>query len=122
MSVEDVKKIKSAYEKMFEDGSAYKKINMPMVLNEPNMNEVEGKPLGEAIKKSSKTVEPEPEEDFSDVDRRMQERLKARMSSLKGKTQDTDMVKEMNSLKQRVKTLEEALSLVMETQEKILGE
>lgn len=123
MSVEDVKNIKSAYEKMFENGSAFKKIDMPMVLNDPSNNpEAATMPLGEEVKPKPTKEEPEP--DFSEVDRRMQERLKSRINSLKEKTgvsKDTDVIREMNKLKQRVKTLEEALSLVMETQEKLLG-
>ena len=132
MSVEEVKNIRSAYEKMLEDGTAYKEVDMTMH-NEPDMEVVTGKkdeitaqpaltenPLGEVVDEHNDN-----DNDYTEFDSVMEQRI----NSLRNKMQSGGVRKtprppknnEIASLKNRVKKLEEAMMLIMETHERLLG-
>jgi len=131
MSKEDVKNIRSAYEKMLEDGSANKKVDMSMLV-EPDVTTIEG--LGDQIEKP---VQQQPKEevnddtdytDYSEHDNYMEQRinsLRKKMNEKKGiktgGTLKTKTSREIDALKKRVEKLEEALMLVMETHENLIG-
>ena len=120
-------KILEKYEKMFEDGSAYQpiKLNQPM----PSVSEITGAaeakaeiPLGDEVNKEVFTEDPNT--DYTHFDSVMQERVNALKS---GKPLDNNQnVNEQNQsykkLEKRVEMLEQALSLVMETQTKLIKE
>ena len=132
MSTNDVVNIKSAYEKMLQDGSAFEQIDMRMN-EQPDMGG-----LGDVVTEKNNapvTKHPslEPEEglqedntDFSDIDRRMSERLNSLRNKVKGgggtpqQPQMGNPQKELLKLKIRIAKIEEALMLVMETHEKLL--
>ena len=117
---------------MFQDGSAYK----PIVLNQamPSMAEAAGGgdrrseiPLGEQIVDHTDLHNEEhidPHANYSEFDAHMQ----ARVNALKeGKVlNNTPNVNEQNpsykQLEKRIEFLEEALKLVMTTQEKLIRE
>ena len=117
----------SAYEKMFEDGTAYKKIDMNKIQQQEYSGatasvKLDGKeaPLDDVVE--NQVVDDEP--DWSAVDEAMQRRmnaLKEKASNIPAKKKIvTNESKEIASLKKRVAKLEEALILVMETHEKLL--
>ncbi len=124
---------KSAYEKMFEDGSAYK----PIKINQPTPdNEAGGMP----------TISDDENNNLFEqhMDTSMDEHIEKakRLKEMKtGKSIDTDITpvvgsvipvisqvqpqnesKKVKELERRISMLEQALQLVMETQTKILKE
>jgi hypothetical protein len=120
----------TAYEKMLKDGSAFKKIDMQRIQNqmyegaggavekpEPSM------PLGEPLGEESNLQEDHT--DWSAVDEAMQRRMNALKNKARGggasTKQPLNESQEITKLKARVKRLEEALIIIMETQEKLLG-
>lgn len=119
----------SAYEKMFEDGSAFKPIKIEQP--KPNVAEAQGKPsskpIGEKVQKNGQ-VEEERHDDYSQFDASMRKFVEAKKQKIKQKSNgtvvenssNTELVNEIKSLKKRVKQLETALTLVMETQTKLL--
>ena len=133
MSTEDVKKIRSAYEQMLEDGSANKEVDMSMMV-EPDVKVAEGG-LGDRTETAqpSRTekdvVREEEHNDYSAHDSYIDQR----MSSLKNKLTEkknsprvkigalTRANNDIASLKKRVEKLEEALMLVMDTHEQLIG-
>jgi hypothetical protein len=129
MSTEDVVKIKGAYEKMLEDGTAFKKIDMPIVM-EPSLSEAEHG-LGDRMD-SQPVVEnnqsQEREDDWSAVDAAMERRMNSLRAKANGQNNESTNVgplvtparKEIILLKKRIKRLEEALVLIMQTQEQLL--
>lgn len=129
MSVEEVKKIRSAYERMLEDGTAFKEVDMSMVV-EPNISMAEGNTLGDKIEKRPTTSNPEPVHetytDYSEHDSYMKQRIDSLRSKMKGGKSTNEGVimsstkKELIALKKRVKEIEEALMLVMETHERLI--
>lgn len=135
MSKEDVKKIRSAYESMLEDGSANKKVDMSMV-TEPSVENIESG-LGDKIeaaqsamtKKDDGIIEEEHHNDYTEHDNYIDQRmnsLKTKLSEKKGAPRIkigalTRANQEISSLKKRVEKLEEALMLVMETHEQLIG-
>lgn len=137
MSKEDVKAIKSAYEKMLEDGTANKKIDMSMMV-EPDVSTIEG--LGDQIEDQSpfpRERQPEQEQEQEQFDHtdysKHDSYIEQRISSLRNKMNEKKGIKtsgggalskanrEIASLKKRVEKLEEALMLIMETHENLLG-
>jgi hypothetical protein len=129
----------SAYEKMLEDGSAFKKIDMQRITNQM-YSQAEGGhaggdiPLGDPIKEQSTQYNSngleEDHTDWSAVDAAMEKRMDAlreKITAKKGSRENTkasqlpSQEKEIKKLKMRVKRLEEALMIIMETQEKLLG-
>jgi hypothetical protein len=125
MSVEDVVKIKGAYEKMLQDGSAFKKIDMPLVM-EPNLAEAEHG-LGDKVDNTQLKENNQPQEeeyDWSAVDEAMQRRmnsLKAKMNDQSTGQLNSSDAKRITMLEKKVAKLEQALMLVMETHERLLG-
>lgn len=134
MSKEDVKKIRSAYESMLEDGSANKKVDMSMVV-EPSVENIESG-LGDRIEaaessmtKKDDVIEEEQHNDYTEHDNYIDQRmnsLKTKLSEKKGAPRIkigalTRANQEISSLKKRVEKLEEALMLVMETHEQLIG-
>lgn len=123
----------SAYMKMFEDGSAFKKFDMDKIAiqqyAEANMSaNADGKdvsaPLGDIAQPNHKVnynsgLE-EDHTDWSVVDEAMQKRMNSLRAKMKGKTNQNES-DEIAKLKKRIKRLEEALMLVMETHEKLLS-
>jgi len=127
MSVEDVKKIRSAYERMLQDGTAFKEVDMSMMV-EPDVSMAQGS-LGDRVETPSKPKEEpvnERNDDYTEHDNYMQQRINSLRAKMKGggrvnESGNSNMTKEVMALKKRVQKLEEALMLVMETHEKILG-
>jgi hypothetical protein len=127
MSVEDVKKIRNAYEQMLKDGTAFKEVDMSMMV-EPDVSMAQGS-LGDKIETPSKPKEEpvnERNDDYTEHDNYMQQRINSLRAKMKGggrvnESGNSNMAKEVMALKKRVQKLEEALMLVMETHEKILG-
>lgn len=133
MSVNENKGIISAYEKMLKDGSAFKEIDMAM-LTEPSVASAEHG-LGDKIDTpqgmvNGKEFQDQPmgqpmEEDanYTEFDNNMEQRIASLRNKMKGGKSTNENIgnRELLSLKKRVKRLEEALILVMETHEKILG-
>ena len=124
MSTNDVINIKSAYEKMLEDGSANRKVDMSMVV-EPDVGTAEG--LGDKVNETAQPRQPEQEQDnhtdYTEHDSHIQGRidsLRTKMNGVKSKKVRNNEAREIASLKKRVEKLEEALMLVMETHEKLL--
>jgi predicted nucleic acid-binding Zn-ribbon protein len=127
MSTDDVIRIKSAYEKMLEDGTAFKEVDMSM-MTEPNVEQITG--LGEeVVVPKERKQEQDPDRfidehtDFSHLDNAMEQRmnsLRAKMGGVKSKKVRENESREIALLKKRVEKLEEALMLVMETHEKLL--
>lgn len=134
MSVEDVKNIRSAYERMLQDGSAFKEVDMSM-MTEPNVAMAEGKGLGDRVQETAqprqgRDTPPEEYEhhtDYTEHDSYVQQRIDRLRAKMKGggRVNESGGVsntsKEIVKLKKRVEKLEEALMLVMETHEKLLG-
>jgi hypothetical protein len=114
-------RILDAYEKMFKDGSAFRPIKIEQPT--PSLAEAQGttRPVGDP------RVSEERNDDYSEFDSSMQKLVDAKKRKLMEKSggvstaSDNDLIKEIKSLKRRVKQLENALSLVMETQTKLLG-
>jgi len=120
----------NAYDKMLKDGTAFKDVDMTMNSN-PNMAEAQGigvqetsAPLGEVVNNGDDgDRDVVNDNDYSKFDSVMEQKManlrnKAGMSS--GRTNKTSN-NEMEKLKRRVKKLEEALMLVIETQTKLIG-
>lgn len=120
-----------AYEEMLKSGQAFKKIDMKKIGRQLNaeatrgasINErnVENELLGEEVPTNSKLEDDDT--DWSDVDEGMQRRinsLKSKINDHKKKTFIKENT-EIEKLKKRVATLEEALMLVMKTHEELLG-
>lgn len=111
--------VMKAYEKMFEDGSAFRPIKIEQP--KPSLAEAQGSPVG------NPKVNDERNDDYSEFDSSMQKLVDAKKRKLTGKSggvvtaSDNDLIEEVKSLKRRVKQLENALALVMETQTKLLG-
>lgn len=121
-------KILEKYEKMFETGEAYKpiRINQPT----PSMSDAMGgggrseTPLGEqVVNREEEYIDPHT--DYSEFDASMQ----ARVNALRNKTphnnnENVNVQKngDYAKLEKRVEMLEQALSLVMETQTRLLKE
>ena len=134
MSVKDVKNIRSAYERMLEDGTAFKQVDMSMMV-EPDVSMAEGG-LGDRIEETAQPRQGRdtpPEEydhnytDYTEHDEYIQgriNRLRAKMSGRKGINENSGGVsntaKEIKALKKRIDRLEEALMVVMETHERLL--
>lgn len=127
MSKEKNRGMIDAYQKMLNDGSAFKEVDLTMREN-PSISEAESG-LGERTsgRSSGRSEEPNDivEEDIgyeqfdSEMERRISS-LRNKMGKGKGNPSTTGN-REISSLKKRVAKLEEALMLMMETHEKLLG-
>lgn len=109
--------VRDAYQKMFEDGTAYK----PIKIEQPSPQNEQGRAMGHMN-------EPDLNLFSQDKDRLIEE-AKRRKEMKEGKkqkpvmtTKNTTSTRELRMLTQRVEILEQALKLVMETQTKILKE
>ena len=126
MSVEDNKRTISAYEQMLKDGTAFKEVDMTMH-SEPDVSIASGS-LGDRINESQPKNEIIEDEytDYSHFDDHMEQRIQSLRNKMKDRgssSRKTSMneSKEITSLKKRVAKLEEAMMLIMETHEKLLG-
>ncbi len=130
MSTDEIVKIKGAYEKMLEDGSAFKEVDMTMI-SEPDVGAAEGG-LGDKINETKPTPSgpvKDPDSfiddntDFSQHDSVIEQKmtsLRNKMSGVKSKkVRDTES-KRIAILERKVQELEEALMLVMETHEQLI--
>lgn len=117
----------TAYEKMLKDGSAFKKIDMNKIQQQQyaGAGGAVEEPLGEPVQENKTTGLEEEDIDWSDVDAGMQKRMNALREKIKGggaiKQEPIQESKEIYRLKKRVAKLEEAMMLIMETHEKLLG-
>lgn len=125
----------TAYEKMLQDGTAFKKIDMSKITAQEyagaGMAAAGGgkgvsTPLGEPeMPKNITESEYEVESDWSAVDAAMEKRVNALREKMSGGSTNTKQPlnesQEITKLKSRVKRLEDALIVIMETQEKLLG-
>jgi hypothetical protein len=114
----------TAYEKMLKDGTAFKKVDMNKIANQMYAEAGAGvvdKPLGEPAQQNSNLQEDHT--DWSAVDAAMEKRMNALKDKMHGGNNKNQVNEsnEISKLKARVKRLEEALIVVMETQEKLLG-
>lgn len=124
----------TAYEKMLKDGSAFKKIDMNKIAAQQyaaaGMADAGGGkgapevPLGTPSTNEQSGLE-EDHTDWSAVDAAMEKRMNALKEKMKGGSTSTKQPlnesQEIMKLKKRVQKLEEALIVVMQTQEKLLG-
>ena len=120
MSKKDNRKMISAYEKMLQDGTAFKEVDLTMH-SEPSMVDAGGSAmLGEPINendKDSNIVEDDGYGEFDSIMEQKMSNLRQKAGNRTGGTRGThNSNSEIMSLKKRVKRLEEALVLVMETQ------
>lgn len=119
-------KILEKYEKMFEDGSAYKPIRLSQP--QPSMAEVQGAgveekpniPLGEQVNRDNFQNDSQP--DYTESDAYMQNKINEMKN--KNPNDNNQNVSVQNDvivrLRKRVDLLEQALTLVMETQSKLI--
>jgi predicted nucleic acid-binding Zn-ribbon protein len=125
MSKEENRGMIDAYQKMLQNGSAFKEVDMRMD-EAPSLGMAE-RGLGDAV--DTRVVEQEQEQeqnftDYSEHDSVMQERinsLRNKMNGGGGTRNSGSPQQELISLKKRVAKLEEALMLIMETHEKLIG-
>jgi hypothetical protein len=139
MSKEENRKMISAYEKMLQDGRAFKEVDMTMH-TQPDLGEATGSretrtetqthhisdnPMGEPLEEYENKIN-DGDADFTHFDSVMEQR----MSSLRSKMDNSGVRRtgklktpkqEIAALKNRVAKLEEALVLVMETHEQLLS-
>jgi len=136
MSTADVVNIKSAYDKMLEDGSAFKEVDMSQN-TAPNLTMAEHG-LGDKVNESQPRQQPPQKQidndsfiddntDFSHHDSVVEQRMSSLRNKMKGggistKKSRARENKEIIALKKRVSKLEEALILVMETHEQLIGD
>lgn len=125
----------SAYEKMLQDGSAFKKIDMNKIAAQEyakaGMSTGSGGgdidiPLGEPAPMREDSNMEEDHTDWSAVDEAMERRVKSlrnKMNGSKGNTKIgkvmTPAQREIEALKKRVAKLEEALITIMEVHEQL---
>ena len=114
-------KILEKYEQMFKDGSAYKPIHIAQP--QPNVSEVTGavekpaSPLGEQVNRDN--FQDEAVTDYSQFDSEMQNRINE-MRGNRNTHPNNQGNDDITRLKKRVDLLEQALTLVMETQSKLI--
>lgn len=112
--------ILNAYESMFEDGSAYKPIQIKQ--ETPTVSSAEGKgggePLGNILENNNRNDD-DGEPDFSEFDRRMAKRVNGIRSRI-NEGGSNGSSEEIMELKNRVKLLEQALAMIMATQTKLI--
>lgn len=138
MSKEENRKMISAYEQMLKDGSAFKQVDMTMH-SQPDIAEATGSRGGEPINtqiSDNPMGQPLDEQyddgggyrnndQYTEFDSVMEQRMNSLRNKIRGKSGGTstspNQNREIASLKKRVARLEEALALVMETHEKLLG-
>lgn len=139
MSKEENRKMISAYEKMLQDGSAYKEVDMTMH-TQPDVSEASGaretretethhisdNPMGEPLEEYEDNRINNGDADFTHFDSVMEQRMNSLRSKMDaGGVKRTGKLKtpkqEIAALKNRVAKLEEALVLVMETHEQLLS-
>lgn len=128
MSKEENRGMINAYEKMLKDGTAFKKVDMTMH-TEPDIAVAAGErkesieltrnPLGERVDEMD-------DGSYTEFDSMMEQRINSLRNKMGGARSggvsgNKSTQQEILSLKKRVKQLEEALMLVMETHEKLLG-
>lgn len=120
-------KILEKYEKMFEDGSAYQPIKLNQAM--PSVGEITGAaeekpeiPLGDEVNKEVFTDDQHT--DYTHFDSVMEDRVNAMRNGtpLNNNPNVNEQNKSYQDLEKRVALLEQALSLVMETQTKLIKE
>lgn len=118
----------SAYEKMLQSGAAFKKIDMTQHTM-PSLAEASGgnRGIGEQVESNVNVqTEEERSDDFEEFDSVMEQRissLRNKMNGGKGTPNVgklmTPTQKEITLLKKRIEKLEEALIVIMQTQEQL---
>lgn len=123
MATEGNRGILNAYEKMFKDGSAYKKVKIsqptPENPNGSSYGNGSGR-LGDPLKVAEGNKEDEDDRFVRQMDDYREKRLQELKETGGKKQEPNNLVNEVKKLKQRVKLLEQALSMVMETQTKLI--
>lgn len=118
-------KILEKYEQMFKDGSAYKPIHIAQP--QPNVSEVTGavekpaSPLGEPVRRDN--FQDEVVTDYSQFDSQMEQRINEMRNRNPNNNNDNVIVQnnsDYKKLEKRIDLLEQALSLVMSTQKKLI--
>jgi len=125
----------NAYEKMLQDGSANKVVDMTMD-TKPDLGEAIGKtsktsnmnssPLGEATQNQVNDRNVYIEDNYSAFDDHMESRINALRNKIKGNVSESGMSKvgklmtpaqkEIQILKERISKLENVMIMIMETQ------
>ena len=121
MSREDNRSMINAYEKMLQDGSAFREIDTTMHTN-PSVSEASGtisdNPLGDRVDNNNDNIVPD---EYAEFDTVMEQRMNnLRQKAGMGGGNSGGGSNEIQSLKNRIKKLEEAITLVMETQTKLI--
>ena len=119
-------RILEKYEQMFKDGSAYKPIHLSQPM--PNVSEVTGAvdekpaaPLGEQVKRDN--FQEDPVTDYSQFDSEMEQRINEMRNRNPNNNNPNVSVQnngDYKKLEKRIDLLEQALSLVMSTQKKLI--
>lgn len=118
----------TAYEKMLNDGSAFKRIDMDRIGRQMNAEATisagaGGKdvstPLGDPKQVKEESNMEYDDTDFSAIDEAMQRRMNSLRSKIHEKKTGNENI-EIAKLKKRVKRLEEALMVIMEVHSKLL--
>lgn len=118
-------KILEKYEQMFKDGSAYKPIHIAQP--QPDVSQITGAvekpatPLGEPVRRDN--FQDEAVTDYSQFDSQMEQRInEMRNNKMQGNNPNVSVQNnsDYEKLEKRVNLLEEALSLVMSTQKKLI--
>ena len=122
----------NAYEKMLQDGSAFKEVDMTMNTG-PNLDEAQGagNSLGERVDNTQEQKEQVQDlhTDFTHFDNHMEERINSLRNKMKnGEVQVKSKVgklmtptqKRIVELEKRINKLEEVMLLIMETHEQLL--
>ena len=118
-------KILEKYEQMFKDGSAYKPIHIAQP--QPDVSQITGAvekpatPLGEPVRRDN--FQDEAVTDYSQFDSQMEQRInEMRNNKMQGNNPNVGVQNngDYEKLEKRVNLLEEALSLVMSTQKKLI--
>jgi hypothetical protein len=136
---EEMENTISAYEKMLQDGSANKFVDMTMSA-EPDLGEALGKtsktsnmnssPLGEATQNQINNKNDYIEDNYAAFDNHMESRINALRNKMKGGVSESGMnkvgklmtpaQKEIQALKARVTQLEKVCMTLMQVQEQLL--
>lgn len=136
MSKKENRAMISAYEQMLKDGSAFQQVDMTMHTTpdvaeatgtrggEPINTQISDNPMGQPLDEQYDDGGGYRNNDqYTEFDSVMEQRMNSLRNKVRGKSSASspNQNKEIASLKKRVARLEEALTLVMETHEKLLG-
>ena len=126
MSRKENRGIIDAYQKMLNDGTAFKEVDLTMH-SEPDMGLATGavsdSPLGDRVNENDRDSNIVEDDGYGEFDSIMEQRMNKlrNKAGVGGRSSGSGGNSEIISLKKRVKKLEEAIMLVMETQTKLIG-